>query len=101
MTSFTLAGEYITAHKHVGKTAGRSKIRDKNTLYKERAKLRRSDEATGEKGEGEILADYGTRGRYDPPKLWFPCSFFVLLFVVSGQTGGTDVDTSAGQAKRG
>ena len=31
----------------------------------------------------------------------FPCSFFVLLlFVVPGQ-GVTDVDTSAGQAKRG
>ena len=31
----------------------------------------------------------------------FPCSFFVLLlFVVPGQ-GGTEVDTSAGQAKRG
>ena len=31
----------------------------------------------------------------------FPCSFFVLLlFVVPGQVG-TEVDTSAGQAKRG
>ena len=36
---------------------------------------------------GEGAADYGTRGRYDPPKLWFPCSFFVFLFVVSGQGG--------------
>ena len=37
-------------HTHVGETEGRSKIRDKNTLYKERAKRRRSGEATGEKG---------------------------------------------------
>ena len=22
----------------------------------------------------EGAADYGARGRYDPPKLWFPCS---------------------------
>ena len=46
----------------------------------------------------EVAADYETRGRCDPPKLWFPCSFFVLLmslFVVPGQ-GGTEVDTSAG-----
>ena len=38
---------------------------------------------------------YGTRGRYDPPKLWFPCSFFVFLSVCQGK-GGTEVDTSAG-----
>ena len=52
-TTSTLAGEYVTAQEHVGETEGRSKITDKNTLYKERAKRRRSDEATGEKG-GEI-----------------------------------------------
>ena len=52
-TASTLAGEYVTAQKHVGKTAGRSKFRDKNTLYKERAKRRTSDEATVEKGGGK------------------------------------------------
>ena len=31
----------------------------------------------------------------------FPCSFFVLLFVVPGQGLGAEVDTSAGQAKLG
>ena len=42
----------------------------------------------------EGAVDYETRGRYDPPKLWFPCSFYVL-FVVQWP-GGTEVDTSAG-----
>ena len=37
--------------------------------------------------EEEGAADYGTRGRYDPPKLWFRCSFFVFLFVVPGHGG--------------
>ena len=31
--------------------------------------------------EGGAVDDE-TRGRLDPPKLWFPCSFFVFLFVV-------------------
>ena len=50
----------------------------------------------------EGAADYGTRGRYDPPKLWFP--MFLLRGVVvccARAKGGTEVDTSAGQAKRG
>ena len=42
----------------------------------------------------EGAVGYGTRGRCDPPKLWFPVLLRVL-FVVSGQ-GGTEVDTSAG-----
>ena len=43
----------------------------------------------------EGAADYETRGRYDPPKLWFPCYFFVFLFGESGQWV-TEVETSAG-----
>ena len=39
-----------------------------------------------ERVAGEGAVDYGTRGRYDPPKLWFPRSFFVL-FVVPEQGG--------------
>ena len=35
----------------------------------------------------EVAADYGTRGRYDPPKLWFPCSSFVFFVVVSVHGG--------------
>ena len=31
-------------------------------------------------GAEEGVADYGTRGRYDPPKLWFP--LFLLRVVV-------------------
>ena len=46
------------------------------------------------RGVEEGVVDYGIRGRYDPPKLWFPCFFFVL-FVVPGQAG-TEVDTSSG-----
>ena len=45
----------------MGETEGRSKIRDKNTLYKERAKRRRSDEATVEKGV-EILYEVLSAG---------------------------------------
>jgi len=43
----------------------------------------------------EGAAGYGTRGRYDPPKLWISLFSFVFLLFVSGQ-GGT-VDTSAGR----
>ena len=43
----------------------------------------------------EGAVDEETRGRYDPPKLWFPCSFFVLsLFVCQGKVD--EVDTGAG-----
>ena len=44
----------VTAQKHVGKTAGGLIFGDKNTLYKERAKRRLSDEATG----GEMSTTY-------------------------------------------
>ena len=43
-TASTLAVEYVTAHELVGDTGKLSKIGDKNTLYKERAKRRRSGE---------------------------------------------------------
>ena len=61
------------------------KLRDEFILYKKR-----------DKGEAMVddvrvveggAADYGTWGLYDTPKLWFHCSFFVFLFVVSGQWG--------------
>ena len=44
-TASTLAGEYVTAQELVGDTGELSKFRDKNSLYKERAKRRRSGEA--------------------------------------------------------
>ena len=37
--------------------------------------------------EEEGAADYGTGGRYGPPKLWFPCSFFVFLLLCQGKGG--------------
>ena len=44
---------------------------------------------------GKRAVDYGFRGHHDPPKLWFPCSFFVLsLFVCQGKVD--EVDTGAG-----
>ena len=36
-------------------------------------------------------ADYGARGHYDPPKLWFPCvSLFSFVFTLlcQGKGGG-------------
>ena len=42
-------------------------------------------------------ADYGARGHYDPPKLWFPCVFrFSFVFTLLCQ-GKVEVDTSAGR----
>ena len=32
-------------------------------------------------------ADYGARGRYDPPKLWFPLFSFVILLLCQGNGG--------------
>ena len=53
----------------------------------------------------EGAADYGFWGRYDPPFGSLLLSFLVLLlsvlFAWPGQRVGTEVDTSAGQAKRG
>ena len=74
------------------------KFWDKFILYKKRDKGEAMVDDVRVEEEG--AADYGTRGRYDPPKLWFLWPFFVFLFVVSRQCG-TEVDTSAGDAKRG
>ena len=65
------------------------KFSDKFTLYEERVKLRGygSDEDDA-RGAEEGAVNYGTRGRYDPPKLWFPRSFFVLLLSVCKGKGG-------------
>ena len=48
----------------------------------------------------EGAADYGSRGHYDPPKLWISLFSFVFLLLCQGK-GGTKVDTSVGDAKRG
>ena len=60
-TTSTLAGEYVTAQELVGDTGGLSKIWDKNTLYKDRAKRKRSDEGTGENG-GKTLYEVQSAG---------------------------------------
>ena len=45
----------------------------------------------------EGAADYETRGRYDQPKHWVHCSFFVLLlFIVPGQGDGGRHERGAG-----
>ena len=44
----------------------------------------------------EVAADYGSRGHYDPPKLWISLFSFVFLLLCQGK-GGTKVDTSAGR----
>ena len=55
-----------------GWTGELAKFWDKFIVYKKRAK--------GEvmvcdvRGVEEGAVDYGTRGRYDPPKLWFHCT---------------------------
>ena len=73
----------------------------KYTLYEERVKRRGYDgDEDYVRCAEEGAADYGTRGRYDPPKLWFPCSFFVFLFVVPGQRGDGGRH-ERGDAKRG
>ena len=46
------------------------------------------------RGVEEGAVDYGTRGRYDPPKLWLPCSPSCSCCCVRAR-GGTEVDTSA------
>jgi len=52
-------------------------------------------------GAVEGAADYGTRGRYDPPKLWFPLFLLRVVVCCAKAKGVTEVDTSAGQTKRG
>ena len=56
-----------------------AKFWDKFKLYKKRNKgeVMVCDVRVVEEG----AVDYGTRGRYDPPKLWFPCSFFVFCLL--------------------
>ena len=56
------------------------KLRDDFILYKTRDKGEAMVDDVRVVEEG--ADDYGTRGRYDPPKLWFPCSSFVLLLSV-------------------
>ena len=58
-----------------GWTSERLKFLDKYTLYEERVKWRGcGGDEYYVRGVEEGAADYGIRGRYDPPKLWFPCS---------------------------
>ena len=85
MTTSTLAGEYVTARGYVGGRVNCWNFWDKFTLYKTLAKVEAMVDDVRVVEEG--AADYGTRGLYDPPKLWFPCSSFVFLFVVPGHGG--------------
>ena len=72
VTTSTLAVEYVTALDYVGGRASGGKFRDEYFLYKTRDKgeVMVDDVRVVEEG----AADYGTRGRYDPPNLWFYCS---------------------------
>ena len=46
----------------------------------------------------KVAGDYGVRGHYDPPKLWFPCCLPVFLRVhVVRARARAEVDTSAGR----
>ena len=87
VTTSTLAGEYVTARDYVGGRAscGNCGTGTSCTRRGLREKLRREMYVLLKKG----TADYGARGHYDPPKLWFPCGcrfFFVsprrLLFLI-------------------
>ena len=43
------------------------------------------------RGVEEGAVDYEARGRYDPPKLWFPCVllfYFVFMLLCQGKGGG-------------
>ena len=62
------------------------------------AKIARREHLVQDAVEGEVTvgdvrvveeraADYGARGRYDPPKLWISLFSFVFLLFVSGQGG--------------
>ena len=95
----------VTAQELVGDTGERSKILDKNTLYKERAKGRRKRRLREglRMWCGKFAVDYGFWGRYDPPNfglLPFLLRVAVVAVCLLGQWG-TEVDTSAGNAKRG
>ena len=107
MTTSTLAVEYVTAQKHLGKPEVWSKFLDKNTLYTERAKRRRSGEAT----EGETMYVVEREGRelrilesFDPPNFGSLllhslccCCRGCLLFQGDGDGGRHE----RGGAKRG
>ena len=94
MTTSTLAGEYVTARGYVGGRASGGKFRDEYFLYETRDKGEAMLDDVRVVEEG--AADYGARGRYDPPKLWISLFSFVFLLLCPGK-GGTEVDTSAGR----
>ena len=73
------------------------KFWDELILYKKRDKGEAMVDGVRVVEEG--AADYGTRGRYDPPKLWFPCSSFVFLLLCHGM--GDRGRHERGDAKRG
>ena len=62
-----------------------AKFWDEFILYKKRDKGEAMVDDVRVVEEGAV--DYVTRGSYDLPKHWFPCSSFVFLFVVPGQGG--------------
>ena len=70
---------------------------DEFILYKKRSKGEAMVDDVRVVEEG--AADYGARGRYDPPKLWFPCSSFVFLLLCQGNEDGGRHER--GDAKRG
>ena len=72
-------------------------FRDEFFLYKKRDKGEAMVDGVRVVEEG--AADYGARGRYDPPKLWFPCSSFVFLLLCQGRWDGGRREL--GDAKRG
>ena len=81
-----------------GHVSGRcTPVHPENELYKERDKVEAIVDDVRVVEEG--AADYGTRGRYDPPKLWFPCSSFVFLLLCQGRWDGGRREL--GDAKRG
>ena len=83
VTTSALAGEYVTARGYVGGRASFGKLWDEYFLYKTRAKGEAMVDDVRVVEEG--AADYGARGRYDPPKLWISLFSFVFLLFVSGQ----------------
>ena len=92
MTTSTLAGEYVTARDYVGGRASRGNFETSSSCTRRgiREKLCWTMYVLSKR----VAADYGTRGRYDPPKLWISVFSFVFLLLCQGK-GGTEVDTSA------
>ena len=87
----------VTARGYVGGRASGGKFRDEYFLYKTRDKGEAMLDDVRVVEEG--AADYGARGRYDPPRFGFhvPSSCSCCC----DREGVTEIDTSAGQAKRG